>query len=209
MKSYKYKSYDQYVSEQIKANEIKNEKRWVRSDDILFLSGFIFNLMTPELGLCMGSKNGYEQRFFMTYLPGCQVIGFEIGKSTDEVNTIQWDFNRTYKKFIGKVDFIYSNSFDHVYDPKKTLGIWLSYLNDTGILILEHTIKHTGTPTKIDPVKFGKRGIIKLLKKIDDDKWYVSDNLRGPYENILDTGSVKKTVPETRFFVIKRRNACL
>lgn len=40
---------------------------------------------------------------------------------------------------IDATDFVYSNSFDHSYDPEKCLNAWMSCLKKGGICILEHT----------------------------------------------------------------------
>src|SRR5262249_40309486 len=57
-------------------------------------------------------------------------------------NTIEWDFHETKPEWIDAVDFIYSNAFDHSYDPEKCLNAWMSCVRQGGICILEHTDKH-------------------------------------------------------------------
>jgi hypothetical protein len=45
-------------------------------------------------------------------------------------------------EWLNSVDFIYSNSLDHSYDPKKCLDAWMSCLTESGICILEHSSGH-------------------------------------------------------------------
>jgi hypothetical protein len=39
--------------------------------------------------------------------------------------------------WLAKVDFIYSNSFDHSYDPEKCLNTWIDSLRIGGLCILD------------------------------------------------------------------------
>ncbi|MBK6621188.1 MAG: hypothetical protein IPG32_10020 [Saprospirales bacterium] len=49
----------------------------------------------------------------------CEVIGTEISDSASKFShTIEWDFHEVKPEWIGRADFIYSNSFDHSYDPE-------------------------------------------------------------------------------------------
>jgi hypothetical protein len=41
-------------------------------------------------------------------------------------------------EWVGAVDFIYSNSFDHTYDPQKCLDAWVSCLTRCGVCVIEH-----------------------------------------------------------------------
>ena len=42
------------------------------------------------------------------------------------------------EEWIGKADIVYSNSFDHSNDPKKTIEAWRDQLNETGSIYLEY-----------------------------------------------------------------------
>ena len=76
---------------------------------------------TVEFGICHGTRRGKEQEWFRKYL-GCGVIGTEISDTVEQFpHTIEWDFHETKAEWINSADFIYSNSLDHSYDPKKCL----------------------------------------------------------------------------------------
>lgn len=93
----------------------------------------------PTFGLCHGTRRGLEQKWFAEKL-GCEVIGTEIAESAkDFPNTIQWDFHEVKPEWVGNVDFIYSNSLDHSYDPAHALRQWMSCLKPGGVCLIEHT----------------------------------------------------------------------
>lgn len=81
----------------------------------------------------------------------CDVIGTEISDTATQFeNTIQWDFYDVKDEWIGKVDFIYSNSLDHSYDPEKALDAWMNCLTDNGVCIIEHSSGDERS-TELDP----------------------------------------------------------
>jgi hypothetical protein len=103
-----------------------------------------------EFGICHGTRRGKEQEWFRKHL-GCEVIGTEISDTAEQFpHTIQWDFHETKPEWVDAVDFIYSNSFDHSYDPEKCLNAWMSCVRRGGICILEHTSGHERV-TPLDP----------------------------------------------------------
>ena len=143
--------YQKYVASQIEANSRKIDCVWVQEENIEFLSAYIkAHISRPRLGLCHGTRRGLEQKWFKKYI-GCTVIGTEISDTATEFrNIIQWDFHNVKPEWIGAVDFIYSNSLDHSYDPQKCLHAWVSCLNDHGMILLEHTSAHEQS-TESDP----------------------------------------------------------
>jgi len=80
-------------------------------------------------------------------------MGTEISDTATQFpNTIQWDFHEVKPEWVGAVDFIYSNSFDHTYDPERCLNAWMSCVRSGGMCILEHSSLHgTGGATQLDP----------------------------------------------------------
>jgi len=92
---------------------------------------------TPTFGLCHGVRSGLENKTLGEQL-GCTVIGTEIGdKFGNKDITIQWDMHDVKDEWIGKCDVIYSNSFDHSYDPIYCAKQWASCLKKTGIIVLQ------------------------------------------------------------------------
>jgi hypothetical protein len=90
----------------------------------------------PERGICHGTRNGSEQVNFSKYLK-IPVIGTDISDTaTQFANTIQWDFHDIKDEWVNNIDFIYSNSLDHSYDPIYCLRQWFKCLKLGGICIL-------------------------------------------------------------------------
>jgi hypothetical protein len=136
--------YERYRQIQVEGNKKKLDQVWVIEENIAFLSDYIKKTVgQPRFGLCHGTRQGKEQGWFAKYL-GCKVIGTDISDTAARYpNTIQWDFHETKPEWIDAVDFIYSNSFDHSYDPIKSLNAWMSCIKPGGLCILEHTTAHT------------------------------------------------------------------
>ena len=170
MKTYKYKSYDEYVKAQKTANAKKSSNVWAVEENIKFLAEYIHLKIGPKLGICHGTREGHEQAWFNKHLPYCKTIGTEIGDASAP-DTVQWDFNNHNKDWFMEFDFIYSNSFDHAYDPESTLKVWSAQLKIGGLIILEYDRRqeHTGEISmpvnKVDPVSIRLDELIDLIPK--------------------------------------------
>lgn len=143
--------YETYKRVQVAGNKRKIKKVWVLEENISFLSEYIkTRVATVGFGLCHGTRRGKEQEWFRKYL-NCDVIGTEISDTAEQFSdTIRWDFHETKPEWIDAVDFIYSNAFDHSYDPRKCLNAWMSCVKRNGVCILEHTSGHEKA-TELDP----------------------------------------------------------
>jgi len=132
--------YELYRKTQEDGNKRKIDWVWAKEENISFISSYIQNSRgTPQFGICHGTRCGREQEWFRRFL-GCDVIGTEISDTAEQFpNTIQWDFHEVKPEWLGAVDFIYSNSFDHSYDPEKCLNAWMSCLKKNGLCIIEHS----------------------------------------------------------------------
>jgi hypothetical protein len=145
--------YAAYKRIQTEGNRLKLDQVWVREDNIALLAAYIRSLIpSPEFGICHGTRRGKEQEWFRHYL-GCEVIGTEISGTAELFpHTIQWDFHEVKPEWIKAADFIYSNSFDHSYDPEKCLNAWMRCLKKGGLCILEHSTLHGPEgATELDP----------------------------------------------------------
>jgi len=153
---YKYKNYDEYIACQTAGYNKKIDKQWAVEDNIKYLCEYLVP-MKPERGICHGVRQGAEQSWFNRHLPGCHTIGTELGGIIGP-DTVQWDFNKYRADWKRQFDFLYSNSFDHAFDPEITLQIWFGQVKRGGVLMLEYDMRqeHTGEisrgPNKIDPV---------------------------------------------------------
>lgn len=176
--------YEKYRQVQIEGNKRKVAKAWVLEENVAFLARYIERVVgPPKFGLCHGTRRGVEQAWFKKYLH-CDVLGTEISDTAkDFPDTVQWDFHEVKPEWIESVDFIYSNAFDHSYDPEKCMNAWMSCLRKGGICIIEHSSGHAAdAATQLDPFgadivvmpyliltwasgKFGVREIIEAPKK--------------------------------------------
>ncbi|GAB4364350.1 MAG: hypothetical protein Kow00128_05910 [Deltaproteobacteria bacterium] len=143
---------DLYVRIQSEGNRSKLDSIWVIEENIAFLAEYLKRTIgKTDRGICHGTRRGKEQEWFRKYLPGSEVIGTEISDTATRFpHTIQWDFHEVRDEWIGAIDFIYSNSFDHTYDPERCLNAWMSCIRPEGVCILEHTSKHG--PSKATPM---------------------------------------------------------
>jgi hypothetical protein len=148
----KFASYDDYVAAQLKTNEAKRDRVWVRGDELQQLAKLVAELTPgPRFGLCHGVRNGAEVRTLRELLH-CEVWGTEISPSAKDFQyVIQWDFHQQKPEWLGRADFIYSNSLDHSFDPMACLTGWLSCLSPRGRCFLHWSREH-------DHTDFGKNG---------------------------------------------------
>jgi hypothetical protein len=172
--------YEQYRNAQVQGNRRKIRNVWVQEENISFLSDYISKTVPRvEFGLCHGTRRGKEQEWFRKYL-GCEVIGTEISDTAEEFpHTIQWDFHEVKPEWKGAVDFIYSNSLDHSYDPAKCLRAWLSCIRQGGICIIEHTSRHEHA-SELDPFGVDIRILPYLILTWGEGDFCVRELLDAP-----------------------------
>jgi hypothetical protein len=116
--------------------------------------------------LCHGTRNGTEQKWFREFIPSAKVLGTEISDTAPQFpDTIQWDFHDTKPEWQKAFDVVYSNSWDHTYDPEKLFSSWASCVSSHGFLALEHTDGHL--PEKrapLDPFGATREGLIRFIE---------------------------------------------
>jgi hypothetical protein len=174
--------YDAYRNVQTQGNKKKLGLVWVKEENIEFLSKYIKTLVgNPAFGICHGTRRGKEQEWFAKYL-GCKVIGTEISDTANQFpNTIQWDFHKVKPEWLGNVDFIYSNSFDHSFNPQECLAAWMSCLKKGGVCILEHTSGHNiSGASDLDPFGVDLAVFPYLILKWGKGKYSMREILDAP-----------------------------
>ena len=158
MEIWKYKNYEEYKEKQIEANVRKLDRTWVDPASLKYVMKYIqINCnVTPKTILCHGTRRGLEQEYILDYfkdIEDLEVIGTEISHTATEFpNTIQWDFHDVKDEWIGNVDIIYSNSFDHSIKPKECLDTWMSCLKDNGICVIEYSTHTDYKMCETDPL---------------------------------------------------------
>lgn len=166
-------SYEDYRRIQNEGNARKIDRVFVKQDNIAHLAKYIRDRLgsSPRI-LCHGSRNGAELRFFKAALPEATLLGTDIGDTaTQFLETIQWDFHDMKPEWAGAWDVIYSNSWDHAFDPEKAFTNWVKCLSQNGILVLEHSrLHHAEYTSKLDPFGATVKSLCALLNRIGGNK---------------------------------------
>jgi SAM-dependent methyltransferase len=175
--------YEQYRKVQEDANKAKIGKVFADERTMDFLAEYLQRSMPKiERGICHGTRRGLEQKWLAERL-SAEVVGTEISETATQFpNTVQWDFHEENTDWLGAFDFVYSNSHDHAYDPRKALSAWVRQLRPHGAVILEHTSQHTEEhASRMDP--FGVRPDVLpyLVAKWGAGKFAVTEVLEPPF----------------------------
>ncbi|MBX3521341.1 MAG: hypothetical protein KF835_15120 [Xanthobacteraceae bacterium] len=164
--------YELYKTIQTLGNKGKIGRVFAQEDNIRYLIAKLEKL-NPDISfvLCHGTRNAAEQKFFQKYLSKpATILGTEISDNAHEFPmTIEWDFHETKPEWIGKTDVIYSNSWDHSYDPEKLFRAWLSCLSVNGVMALEWSRQHDSSPKLLDPLSISVDNLLQLLRSLDDN----------------------------------------
>lgn len=163
MKIYDYSSYEEYVESQTEANKRKINNVWVRKETIDLLKVF---KPKADVILCHGTRNAREQTYLTALYPEAKITGTEISETAKQFPmTVEHDFHEELPEFVGRCDIVYSNSFDHSYDPDKCMGTWVGQLNDDGYLFLEIMIGNENRSKASDPLEIERHEVVNLAAK--------------------------------------------
>ena len=186
VKIYQYKDYNEYRETQIHYNKKKIDKIWADEETLEKVSIFLKKNINSNIikGLCHGSRNGFEQNFF-NKKKEFEVIGTDISETAkDYKNSVVHDFHNEKKEWLNNFDFVYSNSLDQSFDPKKALQIWFDQIKQDRFIIIEHSDQHGVISSgKMDPFGveanffpylltewFGHLISIKIIKGVKKNK---------------------------------------
>jgi hypothetical protein len=180
--SYGSGGFDRYRELQIFHNRRKLNQVWADAETLSFIAGWLKeHRARPEVGICHGSRNGFEQRELARLLD-CEVIGTDISNTASQFpNTSQWDFHEPKPEWVGRFSFVYTNSFDHAFDPQRALTTWCDQLADHGVVFIEHTMAHSPKEaSEMDP--FGAHPMIMpyLIFEWGRGKFELIDILKPP-----------------------------
>ncbi len=190
MKLYKYKSYEEYVREQMIMNHRKLDRISADKKILNTIADYIImKIPNVNFGICHGVRNAWEVKMFRNLLR-CKVIGTEISDTAIKFeHTIRWDFHNVKEEWINNVDFIYSNSLDHSYDPEYCLKQWVKCLNKTGICFIEWSIMCEVPKGGLAHMKADCFGAdLREYRELISKNFRIIDEL----EMVLDTEWVKK-----------------
>lgn len=164
-----YDDYETYRRVQEEGNKAKLQAQFVKKGHIFFLAAWMQGQRAGgekiDFGLCHGVRRGKEQSWFRKKLGGANVIGTDISETATQFeNTVQWDFHDDNPDWQGKADFVYSNSWDHAYDPGKAFAAWARCLKPGGWLLIDHTRGHMPKSSNVlDPFGATREAVIKIL----------------------------------------------
>jgi len=181
---------------------VRKLKRVFASEEIIrLISAYsLERIPSINLVLCHGTRNAAEQKYFRKYLGSeVSIIGTEISDTASQFpDTIQWDFHEVKDEWLGAADIIYSNSWDHSYDPELLFRRWGDCLSPRGIMFLEHTKYHTPEEASIlDPFGITCPALVEMLNKIGSGVFRVEEVMTELPERTWD-----------RKLVVVRRTDC-
>lgn len=142
---YEYSSYAEY--KQIQEFHNKRKLRDVWADEATL--NLLIERVRAELpenkaifAICHGTRNGFEQNYIASKLE-VEIVGTDISETATQFpRSVQWDFHNVNESWLGKCDFIYTNSLDQSWKPQSAVSTWLDQLKPGGLLFIEHTEAH-------------------------------------------------------------------
>ena len=84
--------------------------------------------------LCLGARQGTEVKAFRDF--GCFAVGIDLNPGKDNLFVLPGDFHDIQFPS-ASVDIIFTNSFDHTFDPSRLLSEITRLLKPDGVLVIE------------------------------------------------------------------------
>lgn len=142
---HEYDSYEQYKEVQVRYNIEKIDNVWADKATLDRVANLLTERFTkrPIVGLCHGTRNGFEQNYLRNLSKKIEATGTDISYTASNYeNSVQWDFHDEKDEWKDVFDFVYTNSLDQSWKPKQAVLTWLGQLSEDGVLIIEHTELH-------------------------------------------------------------------
>jgi hypothetical protein len=179
--------YEEYKRIQVEGNVQKLAYTFAKQHVIVSLAEYLRAHIAHPLhfGLCHGVRRGSEVQWFREAL-GVEVLGTEISHTATQFpNTIEWDFHNVKPEWVEAVDFIYSNSWDHSYDPELCLTRWMSCIKPGGLCLLEHTPADMPRyVTPLDPFRIRLDKFVPFINRLGRGRFAVKQVLVQAGEDI-------------------------
>jgi hypothetical protein len=142
---HQYSSYDEYKEKQIYHNKKKLQNVWADEATLDLVIERVKNEYPHNnkfFAICHGTRNGFEQNYIASKI-NVDIIGTDISETASQFEkSIQWDFHECNDVWVGKCNFIYTNSLDQSWKPQLAVSTWLDQLKKGGLLFIEHTEAH-------------------------------------------------------------------
>lgn len=177
-----------YRAEQIRANKAKLDRVWADDRTLETIAADIESRGYKD-GICHGARNGYEVGWFLNRLK-IPVIGTDISPTAAKFpDMVVHDFHEQRPEWVGQWDFIYTNSLDQAFDPRKALGTWVDQLAPGGRIYVEHTMQHSAAgASAMDPFGAHPMAVPYLLFEWGKGSYRLADILH--IENVEKKGHV-------------------
>ncbi len=160
--------YERYKKVQVVANKLKHENVFAKKENIIYL----LDRFHPESVLCHGIRNGAELDYFVSRPGVVRILGTDIAPVRHPA-AIQHDMHEPLNTD-GLFDMVYSNSWDHSYDPEKMFKVWGEQVPVGGHMVLEHTSLHCPSHSnERDPFGATCQELMVLLKQVLGKSWMV------------------------------------
>lgn len=145
MKLLTFKDYTEYRAIQVQANTQKFKNVFAEAGELRRIAeDFARRVPGAAFGLCHGVRNGFEVRVLRRLLPAVDIRGTDISDTAATIpHCVVWDMHEVKPEWVGAVDFLYSNSWDHTYDPYLLFSRWSQCLSPRGRLYLTYTQQHS------------------------------------------------------------------
>ena len=98
---------------------------------------------------------------------------------------------RDREEWVGKWNMIYSNSFDHSYDPEKCLRTWTDQLTEDGILCVELMVGSDNTSSGMDPLQISKGEFLNIVEGLGFEE-VITFNVKAGHGNSRVVVSTRK-----------------
>jgi SAM-dependent methyltransferase len=136
LKQREYSSYEEYVRHQKSKFEHLDLSDYDRKYRGLLVARLRAGaLLKPGASvLCLGARQGTEVKAFQDL--GCFAIGIDLNPGGENKFVLPGDFHAVQFPD-GCVDVVFTNSFDHTFDPEKLIGEIARLLKTDGLLIVE------------------------------------------------------------------------
>lgn len=136
-----YLSYDEYLEHQKSKIDVK-PSGYLDEYETKFQEAFSQRLSAiddivsfkSKNVLCLAARKGAEVRSFLAL--GCFAVGIDLNPSMRNKYVVCGDFHNIQFPDLC-IDIVYTNSFDHVFEPEKVLSEINRVLKNQGIFILE------------------------------------------------------------------------
>jgi len=137
MKLTEFESVERYIEVQRRTDGRKSRRSSAKKREIRRIADWIKQQEGSRVrfGICHGARYGMEVDWFKLRFRRAEIIGTDLFLK-GHPGVIEWDFHEVKPEWIGKADFVYSNSLDHSYDPMVCLTTWLGQLKDEGHLFV-------------------------------------------------------------------------